>query len=272
MDAAQQLARVSESPRLDAEVLLASTLKRPRSYLHAWPERMLKPQQAVRFTAWLERRLAGEPVAYLLGCREFWSLELEVTPDTLIPRPETELLVELALERLPVNDPIQVADLGVGSGAIALALARERPRARIVATDRSPAALAVARCNAQRLRIANIEFRQGDWCEALADERFDLIAANPPYVAATDPCWREGALRFEPSAALVAGVDGLDALRVIIAQAPDCLKLGGWLVLEHGYDQGETTATLLREQSFVEISDHQDAAGFPRTVCGRWTG
>lgn len=272
MNATQQLAKVSESPRLDAEILLASTLERPRSYLHAWPERVLEPQQAARFTAWLDRRLAGEPVAYLLGWREFWSLELEVTPDTLIPRPETELLVELALERLPANDPVQVADLGVGSGAIALALASERPQARVVATDHSPAALAVARRNAQRLRIVNIEFRQGDWCEALAGERFDLIAANPPYVAATDSCWRKGALRFEPPAALAAGVDGLDALRVIIAQAPDGLKPGGWLVLEHGYDQGETTATLLREQGFVEISNHRDAAGFPRTVCGRWTG
>jgi len=271
-DATQQLAGVSASPRLDAEVLLAAALDRPRSYLHAWPEQALEPQQAARFAAWLKRRQADEPVAYLLCRREFWSLELEVTSDTLIPRPETELLVELALEQLPTHGAIQVADLGAGSGAIALALAVERPQAHVVATDSSLAALAVARRNAQRLHIANVEFRQGDWCTALAGERFDLIAANPPYIAATDPGWRGGALRFEPVAALVAGRDGLDALRVIIAQAPHCLKPGGWLLVEHGYDQGETVPLLLSERGFSKVSDHRDTAGLPRTACARWMG
>ncbi len=189
-DAARRLAEISETPRLDAEVLLAAALDRPRSYLHAWPERTPEPEPTARFAAWLERRRAGEPVAYLLGRREFWSLELEVTPDTLIPRPETELLVELALEQLSTDRSVTVADLGTGSGAIALALAVERPLARIVATDQSAAALTVARRNAQRLKIRNVEFREGDWCAPLGDERFDLIAANPPYVAATDPRWR----------------------------------------------------------------------------------
>lgn len=269
---ARQLAEVSESPRLDAEVLLAAALGRPRSHLHAWPERMLEPEPAARFTAWLERRCSGEPVAYILGQREFWSLELEVTPDTLIPRPETELLVELALERLPANRSVTVADLGTGSGAIALALAVERPQARIVATDQSSAALAVARRNAQRLKIARIEFREGDWCAPLAGERFELIVANPPYVAAADPCWRAGELRFEPPAALISGEDGLDALRMIIATAPDDLQTGGWLLLEHGYDQGEATPALLRKRGFVEISDHRDTAGLSRSSCGRWPG
>ena len=269
-NAVRHLAAVSETPRLDAEVLLAAALERPRSYLHAWPERLPEPEQAVRFMAWLERRLNGEPVAYLLGRREFWSLDLEVTPDTLIPRPETEFLVELALARLPVDRPITVADLGTGSGAIALALAVERPLARIVATDQSPAALTVARRNARRLDIRHVEFREGDWCAPLGNERFDLIAANPPYVAAADLRWRQGELRFEPPLALVSGADGLDALRIIIAQTPKVLKPGGWLLLEHGYDQGEAVPTLLRKRGFEAVSDHRDAAGLSRTSSGHW--
>ena len=270
--ATRQLAEVSESPRLDAELLLAAALGQTRSTLHAWPERMLEPEPAACFTVWLERRCSGEPAAYILGRREFWSLQLEVTPDTLIPRPETELLVELALERLPANRPVKVADLGTGSGAIALALAVERPQARIVATDQSSAALAVARRNARRLNINRVEFRQGDWCAPLAGERFELIVANPPYVAAADPCWREGELRFEPSAALISGEEGLDALQIIIAAAPDCLRSSGWLLLEHGYDQGEAVPALLRERGFVQVSDYQDAAGLSRSSCGRWPG
>lgn len=267
--ATRRLTGVSATPRLDAEVLLAAALNRPRSILYAWPERVPEPELADRFAVWLERRLNGEPVAYLTGWREFWSLELEVTPDTLIPRPETELLVELALERLPVAQAVAIADLGTGSGAMALALATERPRARIVATDQSPAALAVARRNAQRLQIANVEFRQGDWCAPLAGEFFDLMVANPPYVAAADPRRRHGELRFEPPAALISGPDGLDALRTIVAQAPAILKPGGWLLLEHGYDQGEAVPELLRERGFNEVADHQDHAGLSRVSRGR---
>jgi release factor glutamine methyltransferase len=268
--AAQRLVESSDTARLDAEVLLAAALNRPRSYLFTWPERRLESEPAHRFDAWLNRRLTGEPVAYILGRREFWSLELEVTPDTLIPRPETERLVELALERLPADRPIALADLGAGSGAIALALAVERPQARIVATDRSSAALTVARRNAQRLGIRTVEFRQGNWCEPLGGECFDLIASNPPYVAAADPHWRRGALRFEPPVALAAGMDGLEALRVIIAQAPNHLQPNGWLLLEHGYDQGEAVSTLLQERGFIAVSDHRDAAGMSRASCGCW--
>lgn len=270
--ATRRLAQASATPRLDAEVLLAATLERSRAYLLAWPERVPTPARAARFRAWLERRLAGEPVAYILGRREFWSLELEVTPDTLIPRPETELLVELALARLPAGRPVPIADLGTGSGAIALALAAERPLARIVATDRSPAALAVARGNAGRLGIARIQFREGDWCAPLAGDRFDLIAANPPYVAAGDPRWRAGELRFEPPDALVSGADGLDAIRTLITQTPDHLTPDGWLLLEHGYDQGETVPALLRQRGFADVADHRDAAGVSRCACGRWPG
>lgn len=272
MDAAGRLTTVSDTPRLDAEVLLAAAIDRPRSHLYAWPEQIPEPAQTARFAAYLERRLMGEPVAYLLGWREFWSLELGVTPDTLIPRPETELLVELVLARLPADRSLAIADLGTGSGAIALALAKERPRAQIVATDRSAATLAVARDNAIRLHIANVEFREGDWCTPLAGEHFDLIVSNPPYVATTDSRWREGELRFEPSGALVAGEDGLDAIRAIIIQAPDYLAPGGWLLLEHGYDQGETVPALLRRRGFTEVTDHRDAAGVSRSSCGRWAG
>ncbi len=180
--------------------------------------------------------------------------------------------MELALERLPADAPVTLADLGTGSGAIALALAVERPLARIVATDHSIAALAVARRNAQRLNLPRIEFREGDWCAPMAGERFDLIVANPPYVAAADPCWRTGELRFEPPAALVSGQDGLDALRAIIAAAPEHLAPSGWLLLEHGYDQGQAVPALLREQGFVQVSDHQDFAGVSRSSCGRWPG
>lgn len=270
--ATRQLAEISASPRLDAELLLAAVLDRPRSYLHTWPERMLEPEPATRFNAWLIRRQAGEPVAYILGRREFWSLELEVTADTLIPRPETELLVELALARLPANGPVRVADLGTGSGAIALALAVERPLARIVATDQSPAALAVARRNARRLKITSVEFRQGDWCAALAGERFDLIVSNPPYVATADAHWQAGELCFEPAMALIAGAEGLDALQAIITAGPGHLQTSGWLLLEHGYDQGKAVPALLRERGFIEVSDYQDAAGLSRSSCGRWRG
>ncbi len=268
--AVQQLASSSDTPRLDAEVLLAATLEQPRSALYAWPERRVDAKQATRFAAWLHRRQRGEPLAYLLGRREFWSLELEVTPDTLIPRPETETLVELALTRLAEDAALALADLGTGSGAIALALAVERPRVHIVATDHSAAALTVARRNAERLGLQSIVFRQGDWCAPLGRERLTLIATNPPYIAATDPCWHHGALRFEPSTALVGGVDGLDAIRTIIAQAPNHLQRNGWLVLEHGYDQGEAVPTLLRQRGFQAVSDHRDAAGVSRVSCGRW--
>ena len=270
MVASRRLTGSSDSARLDAEVLLAAALNRPRSYLLAWPEQSVAPESVARFAAWLERRRNGEPVAYLLGRREFWSLELEVTTDTLIPRPETELLVELALARLPADQPLTVADLGTGSGAIALALALERPQARIIATDQSLAALAVARRNARQLNLAHVEFRQGDWCGPLARERFDLIIANPPYVAVNDPRWRQGGLRFEPPAALIAGPDGLDALRMIIAQAPDYLQPGGGLLLEHGYDQGEAVPALLRERGFNPVADHQDSAGLSRASSGHW--
>jgi release factor glutamine methyltransferase len=264
-----RLAAVSASPHLDAAVLLAEVLGKPRSYLYAWPEQPLAADQVQHFTELVNRRLAEEPVAYIIGRREFWSLELVVTPATLIPRPETELLVELALERIPPDGIMRIADLGTGSGAIALALAWERPRVQVIATDNSTAALTVACLNARRLGIGNVTFRQGDWCAALQGESFAVMVCNPPYVALTDPHLHQGELCFEPRSALVAGPDGLDAIRSITAQAMRHLQPGGWLLLEHGYDQGEQLVALLRARGFMEVMDYRDAAGIDRVACGR---
>lgn len=269
--AERRLIGTSDSPRLDAELLLTHVLDRPRSHLYAWPERRLPAECIVRFEQLIERRQRGEPIAYLIGRREFWSLELEVTPDTLIPRPETELLVELALARLPGDAAVEVADLGTGSGAIALAIARERPLARIVATDDNPATLAVAERNARRAGLDNVVFARGDWCTALPDRRFDLIMSNPPYIAADSDDPQRDDLRFEPRDALIAGADGLDALRTLIDQAPAHLVAAGWLLLEHGFDQGEAVAALLSARGFAEVSTHSDPAGHDRVGMGRWS-
>ncbi|MCS3902079.1 release factor glutamine methyltransferase [Methylohalomonas lacus] len=255
--------------RLDAELLLAHVLGETRSSLYAHPQRRLQPQQAAAFEQLLARRSNGEPLAYLTGEREFWSLALTVTPATLVPRPETELLVERALALMPTEAAVCVADLGTGSGAIAIALARERPHAHISATDSSAAALAVARDNARRHDCGHIVFRQGDWLEALADERCDLIVANPPYVAAGDPALAGDGVRFEPRGALAAGSDGLDDLRTIIATAGRHLNAGGWLLLEHGHDQATAVSTLLQQHGFERIDCWHDAAGQPRVSGGR---
>ncbi|HYQ92830.1 MAG TPA: peptide chain release factor N(5)-glutamine methyltransferase [Candidatus Competibacteraceae bacterium] len=267
-DASISLVAASDTPRLDAEVLLAHVLKKSRSYVYAWPEQMLESGQIQYFAALLERRLSGEPIAYILGRREFWSLELIVTPATLIPRPETELLVELALERIPQRGDMRIADLGTGSGAIALAIAKERADVEIIATDSSADALAIARLNARRLNIRNVIFRQGDWCGALnQDERFDLIVSNPPYVAASDRHLTD--LRFEPVLALVAGSDGLNAIRSLVAQVMNFFQPGGELLLEHGCEQGRQVQELLHAQGFIKIQSYQDAAGKDRVTGGR---
>lgn len=262
---------VHESAALDAEVLLAHVLGRDRSHLRAWPEKALTAEQSKAFEALVARRAAGEPVAHLTGLREFWSLALTVTPDTLIPRPETELLVELALERLPADHALRVADLGTGSGAIALAIASERAACHITATDRSAAALAVARENAASLGLHNVAFADGDWCAALGDARFDLIVSNPPYVRTDDPHLTRGDVRFEPIAALDAGTDGLDDLRAIVACAAMYLNNGAWLLLEHGWDQGEAVRTLLERAGYADVQTYSDAGGRDRVSGGRWT-
>ena len=255
---------------VDAQWLLAHVLGQSPAWLYAHANDAVEAAVAARFESLLERRHAGEPVAYLTGHRGFWTLDLQVTPDTLIPRAETELLVELALARLPSDRMLLVADLGTGSGAIALALARERPRARVLATDASPAALAVARDNAAALGITNIAFACGDWCAPLNDRRFDLIASNPPYISTDDPHLSRGDLRHEPPAALASGTDGLDAIRAIVAAAPLHLVAGGWLLLEHGLAQGAAVRALLQRGGFIEVRTDRDLEGRERVSSGRW--
>ena len=253
----------------DAALLLAHALGKSRSWLFAHADDALGEAEAARFDVLLARRAAGEPVAYLTGWRGFWTLELAVTPATLVPRPETELLVDLALARLPVDAPVRVADLGTGSGAIALAIASERPRAQVLATDASSAALDVARGNAARNGIGNVAFRLGSWLQPLGEDTFDLIASNPPYIAEGDPHLARGDLRFEPAMALSCGADGLDAIRVIVRDAPACLRPGGWLLLEHGWEQGDAVRALLAAAGFADVATERDLEQRDRVSLGR---
>ena len=265
----QHLNTLCESPRLDSELLLASVLDKPRSHLFTWPEQSLTTKQEARFLALLDRRISGEPLAYILGSREFWSMPLRVNPDTLIPRPDTELLVEQALEQLPEKQAWRILDMGTGSGAIALAIASDRPESSIVATDRSEAALATARENASQHGIDSIEFIQGSWLSPLpAGTTFDLIVSNPPYIAEDDPHLLQGDLPAEPRSALVSGRDGLDDIRIIIEQSLTYLVGGGWLMLEHGYDQGEAVRALFQEAGFTEVMTFSDLAGQDRVTRG----
>lgn len=260
----------TEIDAIDAEALLAHVMGKDRSYFRAWPEREIEAQQLNEFRHLVARRAGGAPLAYLTGWREFWSLPLQVSPATLIPRPDTELLVEQALAKIPANAEWLIADLGTGAGAIALAIAGERPSCRIVATDISPAALGIARANARRLNIDNVEFRQGDWHGALhPGERFQLIASNPPYVEANDRHLQGGGLPFEPQQALTPGADGLAAIRVIVGQMRPYLCPRGWLLLEHGYDQGGAVRALLNQHGFEEINTKCDLGNNERMTLAR---
>jgi release factor glutamine methyltransferase len=260
----------SPTARLDTELLLAAALGKPRSYLRTWPEHEPSAEQLAAFAALLERRRAGEPVAYILGHQGFWSLDLIVAPHTLIPRPDTELLVETALQLAPAT-PRRVLDLGTGTGAIALALASERGGWKVTGVDRIAEAVELAERNRQRLKLSNAEFRLSSWFDALAGERFDLIVSNPPYIAAADRHLAEGDVRFEPMSALVAGADGLDDIRQIIDQAPRHLEVGGWLLLEHGYDQAETVRGLLSAAGFAAVESRRDLGGHERISLGQWS-
>lgn len=257
-----------DSGRRDAEILLGYLLGKSRGWLYTWPEHALTAVQAADYAALLNRRRAGVPVAYLTGEREFWSLSLQVTDATLIPRAETETLVEWALE-LPLPPTAAVLDLGTGSGAIALALASERPGWRVTATDASAAALAVAGDNARRLCPGRVRCLQSDWFTDLGGEQFDLIVSNPPYVENDSPWLGSGDLRFEPRTALVAGSTGLDDLRQLVAAAPAHLRPGGWLLLEHGFQQGQAVRELLVAAGFAEVVTRRDLAGLERTGGGR---
>jgi release factor glutamine methyltransferase len=267
--ATKQLAATSSSPRLDAEVLLRHVAGLTRTALITRANDRLSPEHEEQLSGLIIRRARGEPVAYLTGSREFWSIDLSVTPDVLIPRPETELLVEQALVQIPEDSQWTVADLGTGSGAITLAIAKERPRCRVIATDTSEAALAIAQENSFRLAITNVEFRHGEWLMPLAGMRLDVIVSNPPYVRTSDPHLTLGDVRFEPKSALVAGADGLDAIRCIAADAMSSLRPGGWLLLEHGYDQARAVRALLEVHGYDMVSCYRDTAGHERVTLGR---
>jgi release factor glutamine methyltransferase len=255
--------------RLEAQVLLGHALGQSRAWLIAHGGDPLDPEQTAAFADLFERRRSGEPIAYILGEREFFSLNFMVTPAVLIPRPETELLVDLALERLPADRSRRVLDLGTGSGAVAVTLALHRPQAEVVAVDQSAAALEIARENAERLGAVNLRLIQSDWYSALGEEKFDLIASNPPYIAAADPHLAQGDLCFEPAAALASGADGLDAIRTIVRGAAAHLNPGGWLLFEHGYDQAAACRDLLAQAGFRLIGSSADLAGIERASYGQ---
>jgi len=272
------------SARIEVQMLLQQVLGVSRAHLLAHPEQALDEAQAAAYRTLLQRRLAGEPLAYILGEREFFGLTFRVTPATLIPRPDTELLVELALQRTPNPNPnpsrpplirggvsehaFHVLDLGTGSGAIALSIAHARPEAEVTALDASPDALEVAQENARRLNIANVRLLRSDWFSALAGERFDLIVSNPPYIADGDTHLAQGDLRFEPRTALASGADGLDDIRRIVAGAKQHLNPGGWLLFEHGYDQAERARELLLLEGYAEVFSARDLAGIERVSGG----
>lgn len=267
---AERLKGSSRSARLDAELLLAHALGWQRARLYGEGRQPVRPEIVQRFEQLIAARRTGQPVAQLLGSREFWSLELTVTPDTLVPRPETEMLVELTLNRIAPGSGGRVLDLGTGSGAIALALAKERPRLQIIATDLSEEALKVARYNAGTLKLTNVEFRFGDWFGPVANECFDIIVSNPPYV--TDQEWmlNHFELGHEPPLALRAGRDGLMAIKQVVAGAGAHLVPGGWLLVEHGFRQGPAAMRLFQDAGFITLSTYRDLPGRPRVTEGRW--
>lgn len=256
----------SPTPKLDAEVLLMHMLKITRAELYMHFDRELNERDVETFNDLIAKRKAGEPVAYLIGHKDFWSLNLSVTPDVLIPRPETELLVEKALTLFPEKENIQVLDLGTGSGAIALAIAHERPNWQVTAVDQSLEALQVAEHNAQTLKITNVSFKQSDWFQQLVDEEFHIIVANPPYIAESDRHLAEGDVRFEPTQALVSGDNGLNDVCIIVSQAQQYLKPAGFLLLEHGYDQAEKISAMFVENNFVDIQTLHDLSDLPRVT------
>ena len=255
--------------RLEAEVLLAYTLKKSRTYLHTYPQQNIDPATLGQFNKLIARRTKGEPVAYITGQREFWSMELITNEETLIPRPETELLVELALEKISQENAKHIAEIGTGTGAIALAIAQEKPGCTVTATDISENALNVAKQNAARYALKNLHFHCGSWFEPVENESFDIIISNPPYVAENDPHLQQGDLRFEPLIALESGPDGLDAIRHLILKGQSRLAKGGWLLMEHGYNQREKIIALLQDAGYTNLSWHDDIYKLPRVILGQ---
>lgn len=265
--ATEQLNKTSDTARLDSEILLAYVLNENRTYLFTWPEKEITELQGQNFSKLLHRRMKGEPIAYIIGEQEFWSLPFKVTPDTLIPRPETELLVELSLQKIPPDANFNILDLGTGSGAIALAIAKERPLCRITGIDQSRQALIVAEDNAHNLKITNVHFQHSHWFHELnTTPQYHLIVSNPPYIASHDPHLSQGDVRFEPDSALSSGPDGLNDIREIADQARQFLVTGGWIFIEHGYDQSTAITNLLAHLDYKNIIDHKDLADLPRVA------
>ncbi|WP_062266988.1 peptide chain release factor N(5)-glutamine methyltransferase [Endozoicomonas arenosclerae] len=263
-DSHQARREQSDTARLDAEVLLCHVLDKPYSYLFTWPEKELSHEQSQQFEALIEQRTKGTPVAYLTGEKEFWSLKLKVSPSVLIPRPDTELLVELALA-MPLADDATVADLGTGSGAIALAMAAERPQWKVIGVDRLPEPVATSKDNARLNQISNVTFVEGSWCSPLPNQ-LDMIVSNPPYIREDDEHLAQGDVQFEPRSALTAGKDGLDDIRTISTQALEKLKPGGWLLFEHGYDQSEEIQNILASCGYESIETRQDLSNQDRVT------
>ena len=272
---ANQLAKVSDSPRLDVEILLAHVLQKDRTFLFTWPETALTVEQEDNFIALFDRRLRGEPVAHIIGQREFWSLPLFVNSTTLIPRPDTELVVEAVLNLFASdmhNQPRHVLDLGTGTGAIVLALAHEKKYWYCLGVDNQPEAVLLAQKNCQHLHIQNVEIKQSDWFSAIEETDFDVIVSNPPYIAADDPHLQQGDVRFEPMSALVADNQGLRDIENIVQQARHYMRPNGWLLIEHGYQQGQAVRQLFEQSGYVAITTLRDLNDNERVTMGKKTG
>lgn len=264
-----QLTDYSDSIQVDVEILLCHTLGCNRTYLHTWPEKNINDSQTQQFNDLLQRRIKGEPIAHITGSRSFWEFDLKVTADTLIPRPETECLVEQALEKIPADSRNNILDLGTGTGAIALALAYERPLSEVTAVEQSAASLKIARLNQISLKLDNLTLLKGNWFVPVEKQVFDIIVSNPPYIEENDPHLLQGDVRFEPLSALTAGADGLNDIRHIIHHAHGFLSPHGWLMLEHGYNQAEQVRTLLEQNNFKNIQQFNDLANQPRISAGQ---
>jgi len=267
------LSAISDTAILDARVLLCHCLQQSLSYVLTWPERIIAAETLQQLSELLQRRLAGEPIAYLIGYREFWSMDFKVSPDVLIPRPETEHLVEWALNTIRHSGrentvSFKVLELGTGSGAIAVALAKEEPQLTIVATDVSHSALNIARENAQLNLCSNINFLQGSWFDCVNDRHYDLIISNPPYIDAEDPHLGQGDLPYEPESALVAADSGLSDIKSLVANAAQYLNTDGWLGIEHGYEQGDAVSNLMQQHGYNSIQTIKDLAGIDRFTIG----
>lgn len=269
-EASRLLAASSDSAALDAEVLLCLVLGKERSYLRAWPDKEMQPEDTTRFWLLIQQRQNGMPVAYITGNREFWSRTFLVTPDVLIPRPDTELLIELSLKLIPKDKPVKIIDLGTGSGIIAITLAAERPEAQVSATDLSLAALSVAKLNADKHETKHIQFYQSNWLANVDEEKFNIIVTNPPYIAENDSHLRQGDIRFEPQSALCADDQGLSDIKIIAETARNHLESGGHLLIEHGYDQQHQVQSIFKDFHYDNVQTVTDLSGQPRVTYGQW--